>query len=112
MIVLKAEVDDPEVLSTRRGESRFADCLIDAAPAQLADGTDHPQRDVNRIALVQERPRLVRRTSPLALGRTPGAPPLAAAPEQLLLDMSSLRFPLRRRRPHGFMIAMRAQIVN
>jgi hypothetical protein len=76
--MLNAEMYDPEVLSPRRGEGRFADGLIHAAPAPLADGTYYPQRDVNRVALVEEWPCLVRCASSLALRWTPGARPLAA----------------------------------
>ena len=79
MGALDAEMDDPEVLAPRRGQRGLADRLIDAAAAQVADRADRAQRDVHRIPRVEERPLLVRRTSPRALGRTTGAAALAAA---------------------------------
>ena len=60
VIVLEAEMNDPEVFSPRRGERRLANRLVDAAAAQVTEGVDDPQRDVHGIALVEERPRLVR----------------------------------------------------
>jgi hypothetical protein len=40
VVALDAEVHDPEVLSPGGGERGFADRLIDAAAAQVANGTD------------------------------------------------------------------------
>ena len=79
MGALDAEVDDAEVLAPRRRERGFADCLVDAAPAQVADRADDPQHDVDRVARMKERPRLVRRTGPLALRGTTRTAPLTAA---------------------------------
>ncbi|HEX3764372.1 MAG TPA: hypothetical protein VHW23_37010 [Kofleriaceae bacterium] len=76
---LDAEVDDVKVLAQRGGERRLADRLVDAAPAQVADRADHPQRDVHGIPRVQERPLLVRRAGPRPLGRPPCPASLAAA---------------------------------
>src|SRR5262245_59254334 len=86
VIVLDTQLDDAEVLAARRRQCGLADSLIDAAAAQVANGGDRPQRDVHRVAGMQERPLLVWRTRPRALRRTPGASALAATRrEQLLL---------------------------
>src|ERR1044071_1349430 len=76
---LDAELDDAEVLAPRCGERGLADGLVHASPAQVADGADYPQDDVNRVPRVEERSLLVRRAGPLALRRAPRAAPLTAA---------------------------------
>src|ERR1044071_6937025 len=91
---LDAELNDAEVLAQRRGERGLADRLVHAAPAQVADGADHSQDDVDRIPRMEERPFLVRRAGPGALRRPAGPAPLAAA----LLEqhhLSRLGAPLR-----------------
>jgi hypothetical protein len=87
MRALDAEVDDAEVLAQRRGQGRLADRLVDAAAAQVADRADHPEHHMDRVPLVVNRPGLVRRARPLALGGPPRPPPLAAAllPQRQLL---------------------------
>jgi hypothetical protein len=75
---LDAELDDAEVLASRCGERGLADRLVHAPPAQVADGADHPQDDVNRVPRVQERSFLVRRPRSLPLRRATSAAPLAA----------------------------------
>jgi len=57
---LDACVHDPEVLAPRSGERRFADRLVDAPPAQVADRSDDSQRDVHGIPRMQKRPLPVR----------------------------------------------------
>ncbi len=57
---LDAELDDTEVLAPRSGERGLADRLIDTAAAQVADRADDPQRDVDGIPRVEDRPLLVR----------------------------------------------------
>src|SRR5579872_1613779 len=56
---LDAEVDNMEVVAPRGGERGLADRLVDAAPAQVADGADDPQCDVNGIPRMEERSLLV-----------------------------------------------------
>jgi hypothetical protein len=86
VIVLDAQLDDAEVLATRRRQRGLSNGLVGTAATKLPDRRDHAQRDVHGIPSVQERPLLVRRARPLALRRTTGAAALAAARrEQLLL---------------------------
>ena len=87
--MLNAEVHDPEVRSTRRGERCLANGLVDAAATQIPNGADGPQSDVNGIPLVEKRPRPVRRTSSLTVGRTTGTTSLTTA---LLEQRELLRF--------------------
>jgi hypothetical protein len=76
---LEAELDDAKVFAARSGQRGLADRLVHAAPAQIADSADHPQRDMHRVPCVQERPLPVRRARPRALRRTTGPAPLATA---------------------------------
>jgi hypothetical protein len=52
-------VHDPEVLAPRRRERGFADRLVDAPAAQVADRAHGPQDHMNWVPRVEERPRLV-----------------------------------------------------
>ena len=79
VVVLDAQLHDAEVLAARRRQRGLADGLVDTTAAKLSDRCNHAQRDMHRIAGVQERPLLVRRARPLALRRTTGAAALAAA---------------------------------
>jgi hypothetical protein len=56
---LDTEVHDPEVLAPCGGERGFADRLVHAPPAQVANRPDHPQRDMHGIPRMQKRPLLV-----------------------------------------------------
>ena len=97
---LDAELHDPEVLAPRGGQRGFADRLVDAAPPQIADGGDHPQRHVDRVTGVEIRPRLVRRPGPLPFRRTTCTAPLAAAlleQYQLFALLTLLASPIRGR---------------
>jgi len=73
------DAHDTEVVAPCGRERGFADRLVHAAPAQVADGANHPQRDMDGVPGVKERPLLVRRASPRALRRTTRTAPLAAA---------------------------------
>src|SRR5882672_6946963 len=92
---LDAELDDAEVLAPRRGERGFADRLVDAATAQVADRADNPQRDVQGIPRMQKRPLLVRRAGPRAFRWATGPTPLAAAllPQHQLLGIGAPLLP-------------------
>src|SRR4029078_12921428 len=93
VVVLDAQMDDPEVLAPRRGQRRLANRPVDTAAAQVTYGADRPQGDVNRIACMEKRPRLVRRAGADALRRTTSTSALATAlPEQhQLLRLSTSR---------------------
>src|SRR5262245_61539806 len=79
VVALDAEMDDAEVFSPGGSERRFANGLIDAAAPQVTDRADDPQHDVNRVAFVEKRPLLVRRTGTLPLGWPARTAPLASS---------------------------------
>jgi hypothetical protein len=76
---LDAELHDAKALAPRGGQRGLANRLVHAAATQVADGVDHPQRDMHRVPRVQERPLLVRRAGPLALRWATRPASLAAA---------------------------------
>jgi hypothetical protein len=76
---LDADVDDPEVLASRRRERRFADRLVGEPAAQAAHRGDGPQHDVHRVPGVELGPLAVRRPRPPTLRLAASPPPLAAA---------------------------------
>ena len=84
---LKADVYDPDPLTDRRNNGRFAYRPVHVAAAQASDDRDYPQHDVQRLVRFDLRSLLVRRPCPLALRRPPGALALPAVLEQLLLHM-------------------------
>ena len=55
VVVLDAEVNDPEVVPTRGDQRRLANGLIGTPPTQSADGIDRAKNDVNRVPRVQIR---------------------------------------------------------
>jgi hypothetical protein len=79
MVVLDAEMTDPKILAASGGQRGFADRLVDATAAQVADGTDRPQRDMYGIPRMQKRPLLVRRSSAGVLRRAARASALATS---------------------------------
>src|SRR5437016_14307787 len=92
MGALNAQLHDPEVFSTRRGQRRLANRLIRAASTQVADRAHDAERDMHWISRVQHRPLLVRRPGPGALRRPPLPASLAAAllEQRQLLRLSTL----------------------
>jgi hypothetical protein len=105
---LQADVHDPKPLAQRRGDRGVAHRLVQLAPPQAADRRRDPHHDVQRVIRLELRPRLVPFPRARTSGLSPGAAPLAAAPEQLLLDVSPVPRALRLRRPHGSSITTRA----
>src|SRR5262249_21241673 len=73
----------------------FADRLVDAPPAQVADRADDPQRHVHGIPCMQKRPFLVRRAGSRAFWWATGPAPLTAAllPQHQLLGLGALLLP-------------------
>jgi hypothetical protein len=87
MCALDADVHDAEVLAPRGRQRGFADRAIGEPAAQVADRTDDPQDDVHGMPRLELGPRLVRRTSPVALRLATGAASLPSA----LLEQRQLR---------------------
>src|SRR5213078_4277299 len=93
VVALDAEVDDPEVLAQRGGERRFADRLVHAATAQVADRADDPQHHVHGVAFVvrvmlRELRVMYREVDSIHAGPgTPTARDSARAPRPILADL-------------------------
>jgi hypothetical protein len=106
---LQADVHDPEPLAHRRGDRGLAQRLVHPAPPQAPHRGHDPHHHMQRVVPLEGRPCLVPLPRPRSPRLSPGPAPLAATPEQLLLDMSLSRT-LRRR--HDSWVAMHARAVN
>ncbi|HWU90585.1 MAG TPA: hypothetical protein VN253_25140 [Kofleriaceae bacterium] len=73
VVRLDAHVHDPEILALRCNDRRLAELQVHVAAAQAADISDHTDRDVDWVAPVVRRARLVALARPLAAGWTTGS---------------------------------------
>jgi hypothetical protein len=102
---LQRDVYDPEPLAQRRGDRRCAHGLVHRAPPQAAHLRHDPHHDVQRVVRLECLPGRVPLSGAYALWLPSCTAPLAAPPEQLLLDMPLARS-LRLRRHARFIITI------
>jgi len=110
VVALQADMNDPEPFAQRRGDRGIAHRLVHRTPAQAADHRHDPHHDVQRMVRFECGSSIVPFPGPRALGLSSCSTPLAAAPEQLPLNMS-LPVLLRLRR-HDLLISIVIPTVN
>ncbi|HEY6176140.1 MAG TPA: hypothetical protein VIX73_16915 [Kofleriaceae bacterium] len=109
VVPLQADVNDTKPLAPRRRDRRLAQSLVHRASPQAAYRRYDANSDVQRVIRLELWPRVVALPGARPARLPSGTTPLAAVPEQLLLDMPlAIRF----RRRHELTIMMDEQSVN